>query len=171
MREILFKAKRIDNGEWVEGWIVPTMHNTYHDGYRIINVCGINYDELDGWEPTFISWEVDKDTICQYTGLTDKNGNKIWENDIVEFIGHKGKIVFGCGSFGIAYQNTIEWDEIQRRILLVTGCDNLLWACKNDNYISLWEIMWNFNDEEDSVNTVETIGNIFDNTELIKECD
>jgi len=159
MREILFKAKRKDNGEWVEGFYIKKYDGTGKSRHYIYISKGCIV-----WEYA----EVDENTICQYTGLTDKNGNKIWENDIVEFIGHKGKIVFECGSFGIAHQNTIEWDEIQRRILPITGCDNLLWACENDNYISLWEIMWNFNDEEDSVNTVETIGNIFDNPELLE---
>lgn len=67
MREILFKAKRIDNGEWVYGFYMD------RKGPEIIE---------DG---TWGIWEVDKDTICQYTGLTDKNGNKIWENDILEW--------------------------------------------------------------------------------------
>lgn len=83
MREILFKAKRMDNGEWAEGWIVQNRQDTYPNGFRIIETYGINYDELDDFEPSFVSWKVEESTICQYTGLTDKNGDKIWENDII----------------------------------------------------------------------------------------
>lgn len=163
MRDILFKAKRIGDGEWVEGYYC---HSSIIDKEKseLYNIC-LKHCIItrNGY-----CYEIDKYTICQYTGLTDKNGNKIWENDVVKFIEYKGNIVFECGSFGIAFKNTIDWDVIQRMILPVTGCDNRLWACVNDNYISLWEIMWNFNDEEDSVYTVEVIGNIFDNPELLE---
>ena len=150
----LYRAKRTDNGEWVEGYL-----------YGI-------------WERRYILWgmtndvpdmiEVDTSTICQCTGLRDKNGKLIWENDIVDFLGHKGKVMYECGSFGIAYRECIDWEEIESNICSVTGCDNALYACENDNYISLWEIYWNFNDEDYSVNTVDVIGNIFDNPELLE---
>lgn len=110
----------------------------------------------------------DESTICQCTGLKDKNGKLIWENDIVELLGHRGVIKYACGGFGIGYRKNIDWEEIQSNIMRVTGCENILYACENDNYISLWEIYWNFNDEDDSVNTVEVIGNIFDNKELLE---
>lgn len=72
-REILFKAKRIDNGEWVEGGYFS---EPYTDKKFIIcwNSMGLGFNE-------FI--EIYPDTLCQYTGFTDKNGKKIWENDIV----------------------------------------------------------------------------------------
>jgi hypothetical protein len=76
-----------------------------------------------------------------------------------------------CGGFGIGYRKNIDWEEIQANIMPLTGCENTLYACENDNYISLWEIYWNFNDEDDSLNTVEVIGNIFDNPELLESED
>lgn len=163
MREILFKAKRIDNGEWVVGFIIrPQTRNS--DG----KVESYIFNEMDknGW---YSECSVSAETVCQYTGLTDKNGELIFENDIVDFLGHKGKVKYECGSFGIAYIKCIDWEEIESNICPMTGCDNALYACENDNYISLWEIYWNFNDEDDSLSTVEVIGNIFDNPELIEE--
>ena len=157
----LFKAKRLDNGEWVTGSLI-----TCEDG-----TCKIAIRYLDDSANIVIlicAYDVDRDTICQCTGLKDRNGYLIWENDIVDFLGHKGAINFECGGFGIGYQKNIDWEEIQANIMRVTGCENILYACENDNYISLWEIYWNFNDEDDSVNTVEVIGNIFDNPELLE---
>ncbi len=77
MREILFKAKRIDNGEWVEGYYQKRYDEIERERYYIF-LCESNIV----WEYA----EVDINTICQYTGLTDKNGCKIWENDIMKYV-------------------------------------------------------------------------------------
>ena len=78
MREILFKGKKKDNGEWIEGYLLDggmPGEKRIFIGKLIIGKWTVTADEFD---------EVDPDTICEYTGLTDKNGKKIWENDIVE---------------------------------------------------------------------------------------
>lgn len=85
-REILFKAKRIDNGEWVEGCIVIDQSRLDRFKYRIQPIeSGVLY-----------AHPIDPDTLCQYTGLTDKNGKKIWENDIVELPDEEGYFTCKC---------------------------------------------------------------------------
>lgn len=81
MREILFRGKRIDNGEWVEGHLIADEMDASNCfiGY----VCGTNED---GSPHDLDVAPVDPETICQCTGLTDKCGNKIWEGDIMREI-------------------------------------------------------------------------------------
>lgn len=84
-REILFIAQRVDNKEWVKGYYIKSS-KVYHLGESDIIVCGDSYNGYCGRE----FYDVIPETVCQFTGLTDKNGTKIFECDIVKWIDSDG---------------------------------------------------------------------------------
>ena len=81
----LYRAKRTDNGEWVEGHLITDEHDE--------KKCFIGYvfgTNDDGTQHDYDVVSVDPSTICQCTGLKGKNGKLIWENDIVNVSTNKG---------------------------------------------------------------------------------
>lgn len=98
MREILFKAKRIDNGEWIEG------HYTECRSEAFIGIDTSSMFEI--FCPPVIRWfKVSSEALCQFTGLYDRYGNKIWENDIVNHNGEYASVKFGRYCSGFDYGN------------------------------------------------------------------
>lgn len=129
MREILFRGKRIDNGKWVYGDLVQSPAHCVVQIYEQ-DLCGDNF-------------AVDPSTIGQYTGLTDKNGKKIFERDIVK----ENDIVHKEGIQVKGKCSTVSFEK---------GC-----------WVLLSNVTWGF--LQTNAKTVEIIGNIHDNPELLKD--
>lgn len=142
----LFRGKRIDNGEWVIG-------NRIDDGVTgqvFIHAVGNSVNESDkvGEEGClqFVAFEVAPATICQCTGVKDKNGNLIWENDIVAYWDSYST------ESGLAEADCIGkvvWDD-----------ETISFQVTNRLSAESYEVLG----DECSV-----IGNVFDNQELLEE--
>lgn len=131
MREILFKAKRIDNGEWVEGFFIDNEI-----------ACG-TWEGCTGID----SYVIDPETLCQFTGLCDKNGKKIWENDIVKTVSDiYAHVKFGLYTTGFALEECNQGFYVDFSV---------------KTYLRHELGYWN--------NKVEVRGNIFDNRDLLQE--
>ena len=133
MREILFRGKRIDNGEWVIGFYVRVNESDFICTRQLIH---------GGLYTVSKSFEVNPSTICQCTGLKDKNGKLIWENDIVR------------DEHGIFYKAFWQNNYYQ-----------FSWICVKAGVFSVgtkWDL-WSFKSFE-----IEVIGNVFDNPELLE---
>ena len=131
----LYRAKRIDNGEWIEGYL-----------YGI-------------WERRYILWgmtndvpnmvEVDPSTICQCTGLKEKNGKLIWENDVVKATVRQNSL---CQLSTYSYFYQVAYHE-----------KNCYFYLKKKNNNLLFDGNWSY-----YLKSIEVISNIFDNPELLE---
>lgn len=142
MREILFRGKRIDNGEWVEGYLI-------HDETCNTHIPYIGY-LFDGGHDIDVA-EIIIGTVGQFTGLTDKNGKKVFEGDILKFTDTNadyewiGRLEFGNpnAEYNWGFQ-----------LVYISGTkantDTLMWF-----------------DMEETGAYSEVIGNIHDNPELL----
>lgn len=151
MREILFKGKRKGNGKWIEGY-----YQKRYDDFG-------NIQHLIFWAKSSTVWEyaeVVPETVCQYTGLEDKNGVKIWENDILRHsYDYPGSIWLkqkGLTDDDIKYYvGAVFWQDWRGTWAVCAfgkdrGANQDVFAyCRNPN-------------------RTEVIGNIFDNPELIE---
>ena len=150
MREILFKAKRKDNGKWVEGYYCKLDETTYcisedYERHPVPTHHYILYETMTDWglPNRFLQFEIDPDTICQFTGLIDKNGEKIWENDICDRKEKYPEIVtYNKGDWQLDYS------YVFGKEMHTDACNLGFYVCERD--------------------CVEVIGNIFDNPDLLE---
>ena len=147
MREILFKAKRICDGEWVEGYYYKMSETTYcfKEDYERKPVSEHHYilqERMTDWglPNQIVQIEIDSETLCQFTGLCDKNGKKVWENDIL--MAHLDESYPEDATY-----ETVEWN--------VAG-----WVTHETDSTDRQYL------DEFDLEHYEAIGNIFDNPEL-----
>ena len=147
MREILYKAKRKDNGKWVEGYYYKMSETTYcfKEDYERKPVSEHHYilqERMTDWglPNQIVQIEIDSETLCQFTGLCDKNGKKVWENDIL--MAHLDESYPEDATY-----ETVEWN--------VAG-----WVTHETDSTDRQYL------DEFDLEHYEAIGNIFDNPEL-----
>ena len=127
-REYLFRGKRSDNGEWISGYLI---------GNNVIVGEVVDFD--DDYFNTQFWYKVDPETVGQFTGLTDKNGTKIFEGDIVRLYDDlEDKIINGVVVFNVDFCSFCVSMKGHEDIMLMAH--------------------WQY----------EVIGNSYDNPELIK---
>lgn len=155
MREILFKGKRVDNGEWVHGFLTV-------DDSKTPNQFVIDY--LMPHKSCYGQTEVDPETVGQFTGLTDKNGKNIFEGDILRYT--------DIYDYALYLEATPEELEEERF--------NDIWSigevvyCSGMNYpaFDLKNHPFEVNGLSELISSTsyfyEVIGNIYDNPELLK---
>ena len=147
MREIKFRGKRIDNGEWVCGYLA---------GEDLINVW--NWRK-NGEEGEVITYQVDPETIGQYTGLKDKNGKEIYEGDIFYHQQFRDKKDFGV----IFWREGRYW--VNWKIAINGIKDN------NQQVIGWGKPKYGLGEfplDVERCQNYEVIGNIYDNPNLLE---
>lgn len=158
MREILFRAKRIDNGEWVEGYYCKWKQIRRNLGSvkeKVVD-CIITWMSDGGMS----RYEIDSETLCQFTGLKDKNGNRIWENDIVsceheKYPDDNPSEVYPLLPDPIKYKRNYAVEFINTGSSYGYRLRN-----KSIHFMITGNVIYN--------HKIEVIGNIFDNPELLK---